>query len=137
MKLSDNVRRYPEILVVFPVAIMSIGYFIMKRIDIATGYTLILIGDIFLVLVGYIILYKHFLEKLVERKLTKEERKQYFMSYIAGIYGGMTVIAFNYALLANNLFSLIVWTAILFMVLIVGGLLGLATSAIFSEDESP
>ncbi|MCZ7380982.1 MAG: hypothetical protein O8C64_05355 [Candidatus Methanoperedens sp.] len=70
-----------------------------------------------------------FLKKQVDEKIGEKVKDNiwnlFMVSYIAGIYGGLTTLAANLILSANDIYSKIITSIIFLLVIIVGGMLGI------------
>ncbi|AGK61317.1 hypothetical protein Asulf_01326 [Archaeoglobus sulfaticallidus PM70-1] len=137
MGLRDIILKYPEILILPPTLFVSIGLYLMKS-DVSVehldtflvGFYLGVGGIILGIYIGFIIIYVRFLKKEVKKKLGEKIEgtlwNQFMISYIAGIYGGLTVLAANLILSANDIYSKTITTITFIGMMILFGLLGLA-----------
>ena len=141
MRVRNKIYEYPEILLVIPILLMGTGYLVMKypiEISINTliiGLHIFTIGTLLFALFGFIVTYRRLLKKEVDKRLTKNDKNQFITSYLAGIYGGMTVFAINFILSAKDIFSVMVAGIGFIILLVIGGLFGLAALAFSLEKD--
>jgi hypothetical protein len=136
VELRNRISKYPEILLFIPTLLIGAGYLVMQwgtSIEhlqiILAGYTLSMIGVILAIYIGLIAIYLRFLKREVEKKLDKEVKETvwnlFMVSYVAGIYGGITALAINFVLSAKSIYSQAITAVGLACVIVVGGLFGL------------
>jgi|Deesub1362A_J573_1020465.scaffolds.fasta_scaffold23803_1 hypothetical protein len=144
MRLWDKVYKYPEISLIVPALLIVVGYFLIntpfeipiKHTEIIlVGFSLAAVGSLLLSFFGVIIIYLRLLKKEVG-KIRKNHRNQFMISYFAGIYGGLTVLAANLVLSAENLYSKVIAIVGFMLILVAGGIFGLVALTYVLESEN-
>ncbi|WP_048092762.1 hypothetical protein [Geoglobus acetivorans] len=134
-----NNRNVPIILLISSSMITGAGYWMAIhpiKISISTvtlGLHIFAIGVLLFALSIVVIVYEMFIKKEIERRVPKNDRNQYMASYIAGVYGGLTVYAINFVLSSKS-FSGALWAGTgFFFLFVVMGLFGLTAFAFILE----